>query len=70
MNAMMTLVLLAGRWVASDTPYKHSRIRSALGVCWAFTLSGLMHELILWSVTVARAERTGLAITANTDLLH
>ena len=38
----------AGRLIASDKPYKVSKLRSAAAICWTFVVSGLMHEFLIW----------------------
>lgn len=37
-----------GRLIASDKPYKVSKLRSAAAICWTFVVSGLMHEFLIW----------------------
>lgn len=44
------LRFFAGRLIASEKPYKVSKLRSAAAICWTFIVSGLMHEFLIWYV--------------------
>lgn len=41
-------MLLAGRLVKTDMPFKYSKLRRAAAMLAAFFVSGFMHEVMIW----------------------